>query len=152
MTDTPSTPDATPGSLAGDSVPTPEPTQDDPGREAAKYRVRLRETEAERDQMANRLTAALERIVTTEAAKHFADPADLWTVAKLPDLVNESYGIDTEKLDAVIDAALTAKPHWKRPAPATESISTVRSNDRVEAGKAEPTFADAFRPPNQRNR
>lgn len=159
MTNTPNT--ETPAPEEGvDTTPTTgtpevsesEPAATSPNQEAAKYRVRLREVEAERDLLANRLQAAQERIVTTEAAKHFADPADLWSTTKLADLLNESNSVDADKLDAAIDAALEAKPHWRKPASVTESTSTVRSNGRVEAGRPEPTFADAFRPPDARNR
>lgn len=119
--------------------------------EAARYRVRLREVEAERDFMAKRLAAAHERIVNTEAAKHFADPRDFWSTTTLPDLLNESLSVDADKLDAAIDAALEAKPHWRKPASVTESTSSVRGNGRIESSRPEPTFADAFRPPDARN-
>lgn len=129
---------------AASTADTEAPQQESSNSEAARYRVRLREAEAERDLMRNRLTGALERIATTEAAKHFADPADFWSTTKLPDLLNESGNVDNDKLDAAIDAALEAKPHWKRPAPATESTSTVRSNDRVGEGAPSRTWSDVL--------
>ncbi|MGB6147473.1 hypothetical protein [Mycolicibacter algericus] len=150
MTNTPNTETPTPEEGVDTTTPatgTPEvsqsePTTTSPNQEAAKYRVRLREVEAERDLLANRLQAAQERIVTTEAAKHFADPADLWSTTKLADLLNESNSVDADKLDAAIGAALEAKPHWRKPASVTESTSSVGGNGRIEGDGSQPTWAD----------
>lgn len=120
--------------------------------EAAKYRVRLREAEAERDQLAVRLADAQRQNANHQVAQRFADPGDFWSATKLDDLLGEDGRVDGDKLGAAMDAALEAKPHWRKPASVTESVSTVRSREHVGAGKPEPTFADAFRPPEARNR
>lgn len=154
------TPETTTESADTQGVPTgtpdvtvgPPDAPESSNAEAAKYRVRLREAEAERDQLAARLADAQRQNANHQVAQRFADPGDFWSTTELADVLGEDGGIDGEKLSEAMDAALESKPHWRKPAPVTESISTVRGNGRVEAGKPEPSFADAFRPPEHRSR
>lgn len=147
MTDTP---EATPANnaeveLATTSTETAEPAEaDSPNREAAAYRRRLRDAEAERDALAERLADAQRQNVTSQVAQRFADPGDFWSTTQLSDVLGEDGGVDGEKLSAAMDAALEAKPHWRKLASVTESVSTVRSNDRVEDTSSQPTWADVL--------
>src|ERR1700758_3047520 len=60
------------------------------GKEAAKYRRRLRETEAERDALRGRVETMQRNEIQRMAADRLADPADLWRDgAKVSDLLNE---------------------------------------------------------------
>ena len=77
------------------------------GREAARYRVRLRETEAERDQ----LRSLVETLQRAEAERAVSDvlrvPAGLWTAGTaLADLLDDQGRVDPEK---AIAAARTAR-------------------------------------------
>lgn len=88
--------------------------------EAARYRRQLRDTEAQRDQLADRLTA-YERTDAERHADRLADPRDLWTAGvELDDLRNEDGTIDPEKVRAAADQVLVDRPHWAKsrtPAP-----------------------------------
>ncbi|MEO4038412.1 hypothetical protein V3N95_03835 [Micrococcaceae bacterium Sec6.3] len=93
-------------------------------REAAKYRTRLREAEAERDgiradldgarQTVERLQRAL---VETTAAEALLDPADLWRHggADLPELLTDDGVPDPEKVGAVVQSILTERRHLAKP-------------------------------------
>lgn len=77
-----------------------------PNREAAKWRTKLRDTEAERDALAAQLEAmrraAIDGHVTTMGMK----PAALWASgAQLADLLGEDGTPDTAKVAAAVEAA-----------------------------------------------
>lgn len=79
---------------------------DGSGREAAKYRRRLREAEAERDQLAERIEAMtraeVERLATADSLR----PAALWASGvELADLVAEDGTVDGSKVSAAIGVA-----------------------------------------------
>lgn len=140
------TPDA-PNAEGHAPTATPEVSDDhnddtpSPNREAAKYRTKLRDAEAERDALAERLAAAQRQNVTTTVAQRFRDAEDFWSTTELADVLGEDGNVSVELLTAAMDSALAAKPHWARPAPATESTSTVTSRDRVGGGKT-PSWSD----------
>ena len=92
----------------------PEPEGRDPNAEAAKYRRRLRETEAQRDELASRLDATHRALVEQQAADLFADPADLWHATSIDDLRGDDGLIDPERATSEIERVLTAKPHWRK--------------------------------------
>ena len=94
----------------GGTSPNDEQDQDDvdfgrQGREAAKYRRRLRAVEAERDELTQRLEAMQRSEVERQAAAAQLRPAALWSAATLPDLLNEDGTVDADKVDAAIAAA-----------------------------------------------
>jgi len=106
----PATPEPAP---AADAAQLDESLADDrddtskAGREAARYRVRLRETEAERDQ----LRSLVETLQRAEAERAVSDvlrvPAGLWTAGTaLADLLDDQGRVDPEKASA---AARTAR-------------------------------------------
>jgi hypothetical protein len=94
--------------------------------EAARYRRRLRDTEAtlgtmtaERDALAVRLDAhdraAVERLATTLAST-LADPSDLWRDgATLADVLDADGNADPRKVAVVVASVIEAHPTWAKP-------------------------------------
>lgn len=90
-------------------------------QEAKKWRLKLRDTEAERDGLRERVTtyerAEVERLV----ADSLADPSDLWVAGtELDALRGKDGSIDPGKVKAAVAELLEQRPHWKRtirPAP-----------------------------------
>jgi hypothetical protein len=89
--------------------PTDQPTDDPqqeapPNSEAARWRVRLRETEVERDALAERITGYQRRDAETVVADMLAVPADLWEIggADLAACLNDD---GTPNEDAIRSAA-----------------------------------------------
>lgn len=103
----------------------PETPEDDTlagiRREAAGYRVKLRETEQERVRLAGTVEtmqrAEVERIATEgPIGGALADGQDLWRAgAELGGLLSEDGRVDAEKVQAAARAALEAHPHWGPP-------------------------------------
>ncbi|WP_133054976.1 hypothetical protein [Mycolicibacter nonchromogenicus] len=137
--------------VGGETSGSVEPEVSNPNKEAAAYRRRLRDTEAERDQLASRLADAQRAIVTSTVAQRLQDPADFWSTTELADVLGDDGGVDAEKVSAAIKAVLDSRPHWAKRAPATESTSSVTANGLIEGGRTQPSFADAFKPPEYRN-
>ncbi|MCD0181638.1 hypothetical protein [Micrococcus luteus] len=112
-----------------DAVQAPEPAEREKApetgnREAAKYRTRLRETEAERDTVRGQLDAAhatVERLqralVETTAASDLVDPADLWRHGgvEVSELLADDGTPDPEKVSAVVSDILAERRHLARP-------------------------------------
>jgi len=94
-------------------------TDDDgAGREAAKYRRRLRDTEAERDGLVARVQAMqrleVERLVSTD----LATPADVWlTDTSMSDLLDDDGEVDPAKVTDAVATVLTDRPGWRRTTP-----------------------------------
>jgi hypothetical protein len=86
----------------------PETEADDskPGREAAKYRRQLRETEGERDVMASQLEAARGELAEAVLRGVLAQPAAFWlTGAKVGDFFGEDGRLDAARLRSAAQAA-----------------------------------------------
>jgi hypothetical protein len=84
-------------------------------REAARYRTRLRETEAERDQLRERLEryerAEVERLAS---AAGLAVAGDVWTFgATLDTLRGETGDIDADTVSGVVEAILKDRPQLR---------------------------------------
>lgn len=108
---------------------TTEPTEpastpdapDDPGtdggdREAAKYRRRLRETEAERDTLTASVDSLRRQLVDNLAAPALVDPGDLWRLGvDLADLLADDGAVDVDKVNGAIEAVLAERPHLAAP-------------------------------------
>lgn len=89
-------------------VDNPEDTQPDESKEAAKYRRRLRETEKERDQLAEQLDTLRRQVIEQIAGDsgRLRKPEALWkTSITVADLLDESGRVDSQK---VIDASKSA--------------------------------------------
>jgi hypothetical protein len=96
---------------------------DDSGKlrkEAARYRRSLRDTEAERDSLRDRLTtlqrAEVERIATADDGLARAD--DLWLSGlDLASLLDDDGNVDAGKVRQTVAKVLDDRPHWRRAAP-----------------------------------
>ncbi|WP_142391347.1 hypothetical protein [Mycobacterium sp. ENV421] len=77
-----------------------------PGREAAKYRRRLRDTEAERDALAARVEALQRAEVERQATVGGLKPAALWASGtELAGLLGDDGTVDESKVSAAIAGA-----------------------------------------------
>jgi len=115
-----------------DGTPDEEHSEDRTGdplakvrREAASYRVKLREAEGERDRLAGVVEsmqrAEAERLVTdaVEAGyRHLAEGSDLWRGGvELSELLDEDGQLDRGKLKAAGARIGAEHPHWRAPVP-----------------------------------
>jgi hypothetical protein len=101
-----------------------EPDDDDdgnPNREAAKWRTKLRDTEAQRDALATQLANMQRAAVDTQVTALGIKPAALWASgANLNDLLTDEGIPDMKKVEAAATAArdtlglITVKPTPKR--------------------------------------
>jgi len=133
-------------SLTG-GTPEPEAGGNDPNREAAKYRRKLRETEQERDQLRERLDATHRGLVEQQAADLFADPSDLFHAASLDDMRGDDGLIDTEKASAEMERVLAEKPHWRRvqPEPEPDGFPDVVQGPRGARQPQQPSFGQTLK-------
>lgn len=88
--------------------PTDDASTDDTGEdsgnaEAARWRRKLRETETERDALAQQLEAVQRQQV--EGLLGGVKPQAVWAVAELSELLAEDGTIDTGKVTAAVEAA-----------------------------------------------
>ncbi|MEP9391677.1 hypothetical protein ABLE94_05355 [Gordonia sp. VNK1] len=85
-----------------DQAETPEP----PSKREARYRLQLREAQAERDTLAERLEALQRSEVERLAADLIEKPAALWTAGvKLDTLVGDDGTIDADKVTEAVKSA-----------------------------------------------
>jgi hypothetical protein len=92
----------------------PESTDSEtPNKEAAKYRRRLREAEAERDKLAGVVTTMQTREVERIAGTVLANGADLLEVGgvALADLLDQDGRPDVEKIEGAARSILTERPY-----------------------------------------
>lgn len=106
---------ATPAPPADPPQDGAQPPADPPeggNSEAAKYRRRLRDTEAERDAHAARIEAFQRRDVARLAGESLAQPEDLFDVGgrDLADLLDDSGEVDPEKVSLASAALLESRP------------------------------------------
>lgn len=93
-------------------------------REAAGYRRRLREAEAERDSLREQVHGLqrheVERVATTAATgfRPLVDATDLWRNpgVSLDRLVTENGRVDPEMVRAAVQIVGAEHPHWLAPA------------------------------------
>lgn len=102
--------------------PQPEQTGDDERaklrKEAANYRRRLRDTEAERDEARASLAATRRGEVERALAEHLADPNDLLTDDADLDRFYSEGKLDPEAIKSEAAAAIKEHPHWRPQQPA----------------------------------
>ncbi len=79
-------------------------------REAAAYRRRLRDTEAERDALAGRVEALQRREAERIAAEHLADPTDLWLLDDDLGALLTDGDVDLTKVVAAAKAITATRP------------------------------------------
>lgn len=107
-------------------------------REAASYRTRLRETEAERDGLRERVSryqrAEVEQLVTDR----LADPSDLLDSVQLADLLDDDGNIDSAKVGRAVDDLVARKPHYaksQRPVDFGQGVRSARRSGRPSFGE-----------------
>ncbi|MEU1956140.1 hypothetical protein [Nocardia rhamnosiphila] len=101
-------------------VDSTEREQQGGNQEAKKWRLKLRDTEAERDGLRERVATYERTEVERLVADRLADPADLWVAGtELDALRGKDGAIDPAKVKESVDALLEQRPHWKR---ATRSV------------------------------
>jgi hypothetical protein len=86
-----------------ESEPDPEPS---PNSEAARWRTKLRETEAQRDALAERLTGYQRKECEAAVSDLLDEPRDLWEIGQAD--VSAFYGDDGELDEAQLRAATGA--------------------------------------------
>ena len=137
MTATPNSPDC-----ADATEPVDAP--DAGNREAARYRTRLREVEAERDQLLGVVTgyrrSEVEKAAEDAGLVRGSDLFDLG--ANMDDLMTDGT-VDPEKVGGAVAAVLKDRPHWAKPAPGLdlgmrEVVPAVRSSGWSEVLRAAP--------------
>jgi hypothetical protein len=105
-----------------------QPAEDKPGHREARYRVQLRETEAERDQLRGTVEALQRAEVERIAGKTIKQPAGLWAAGvALDDLLDDTGKVDATKVDAAVTAArgaLGLDRAWAAPHVPKEGTST----------------------------
>lgn len=109
------------------------------GSEAGKYRVRLREAEAERDKLKASLESVRRQMVEERARKDLAKPAVLWALGVTVDsLLTDDGRIDMKKLDQVVkdairDYGLASGPEPLKPNSAQGQVGSPRSHAWADA-------------------
>ena len=151
-TDTPNTTDPTENTDNPDTsesgnteTDTPDGEQDNGNKEAAKYRRRLRETEAERDTLKARLDVLQRNEVQRLVADRFADPADIWRDgATLEHLIDDDGNIDPTRVNDLATTLLDAHKHWGK----TRQSGTraFQSGASVTTAPRQDSFTQAFKP------
>jgi len=84
--------------------------------EAAKYRRRLREVEAERDTLSSTLQAARRREVDRLSSATLADPDDLHVLGQVDvgELLDDDGHVDAGKVDVAVKALVAGRPRLAR--------------------------------------
>lgn len=123
-TDAPEDAQQTPQEPAQEAQESEAQDEQDPAaaarREAASYRRRLRDTEAERDRLAERVTGYMQREVEVLAEQgqgydRMAAGSDLWTGGvQLADVLDDEGAIDAGKVQEQVAAVLAERPHWRK--------------------------------------
>jgi hypothetical protein len=116
-TTTPEAP-AAPPEETGEGTPPGEPESGAHSREAANYRRRLRDVEAERDGLRGRVDqlerAEVER-VAAEAPYYMIQPGDLWAIGvELAELRRDDGTLDPALVKAKVRDVLEQRPTWRR--------------------------------------
>lgn len=138
--------------------PQEAPGDKKPANEAAKYRLRLRETEQQRDALAERLSAAQRAIVEHElkTAKQGAynhqtggrgvayagmhDAGDFWTHVQLADVLTDG-NVDAAKVKAAVAGLMDTKPHLFKPTRSMPDASEIRGYAEIRGGDDEPSWS-----------
>jgi hypothetical protein len=115
----------------------------EPRSREQRYRQQLRATEAERDQLRERLDARDRADVERMIASKLIDPSDLWAAGvTLADLVDDSGELQPALVDEAVERTVKAHPHWRH-SPAAPS-SMVTSPHGGTAEHEQPTWQSVF--------
>ena len=90
-----------------DATPDEQPEQSRGNKEAAKYRTRLRETEAERDHLATQVENLRRASVEDRLKTHRVPAAGFWASGvQLQDLLDEDGNLDDEAIKTAAETAV----------------------------------------------
>lgn len=121
--------------------PPAEAESKDEGKEAAKYRHRLREAEAQRDALGEKVSALQRLAVETEARKHLRKPEALWAAGvDFAAVLGEDGLPDPARVEAACHEAVERLGLNTTPKPDPSQGKSSYS------GPPAPVFADAFKP------
>ena len=116
--------------------------QNNSNREAAKYRVRAREAEAERDALAERLAALQTAELHRLAGEFLAVPEDISLSGKdLSDFLTPEGWVDRQAVEAAVSDVLAARPALGKNAPAVD----LTQGHGLQGGKSAPTLGDLLK-------
>lgn len=83
-------------------------------REAAGLRGRLRDTEAERDALAERVAHLQRAEVARLASGTLAEGGDIWIAGvELAEVLNEDGNVDPDLVAAAAERVVAERPHWR---------------------------------------
>ena len=85
-------------------------------REAAGYRTRLREAEAERDGLRQQIERYRRQEIDALVSDRL-DPGDFGLLVEMTELLDDDGAVDPEKVNEAVDRVLAERPHWKKQAP-----------------------------------
>lgn len=132
--------DPAPVDIPVDSAPTDAAVEPTPNHEAAKYRARLRQAEADLERLTGQLADAQRGHV--EALISAVIPAEtFWKIVDPADVLDDSGAVDTDKVSAAIVKARQELGRVK-PLRLKGFVSGAQSGVPPKA----PSFADAFTP------
>ncbi|MFI2104100.1 hypothetical protein ACH436_12445 [Isoptericola sp. NPDC019693] len=101
-------PEPTQGGTTGPEIAPEAPEQGKAGREAAKYRTQLRETEAERDTLRETVSALRREQAEAALDKTLARPESFWlTGATVDEYIDEAGKLDRSRLIADAQSAIS---------------------------------------------
>jgi hypothetical protein len=113
-------------------------------QEAKKYRLRLRDAEAQAAELfgqvaatAARAEAAERHVVEANLRGKFADTGDFWGKTELSELRGDNGTLDPAAVAARADELLDAHPHWRAPDPSrplAASAGSVGSSGKIGFG------------------
>jgi hypothetical protein len=135
ITETPTNPEA-----AQNLDDAPDAQPDNANREAAKYRTRLCDTEAERDALAQRVERLQRKELERVAGAHLASPADLLTLSgnELSDYLTPEGELDADKVHADAQVILAERPGLRPNAAAIDPTQGMGGGTKA----AEPTWGE----------
>lgn len=151
--------EASPADPRENDNPSNDTPNDDPGdaseiakvrREAATYRTRLRDTEAERDRLAGALQTYHREAVERAIGDRLAQPSDIWLETPDPDeYLSEEGLVDHEKVDASVAEILAKHPSWAPHPPAP--LPRRKPTENLKGGinpdqRPTSSWADVMRP------
>jgi hypothetical protein len=141
-----------PESPGGSEAEAPEPEADDAAalrREAAGYRRKLRESEAEARRLADRLDEVQRTAVEDQLTGpgKLADGSDIWLAGiELSELRDDDGALDREKVEAALSRTIADHPAWQDRTPVSDYGGGARSGRPV----ARPSFGEALKNPERR--
>lgn len=134
-----------PGKTFADAFAPPEPESEISGRDA-RYRVQLREAEADRDRLRGLVESMQRAEIERLASPRLADPRDLWYRSmSVADMLDGDGRVDPAKVDGAVSGLLEQHAHWASPRARYKGELRSGASERPIAPTT-PTWKDAFAP------